>query len=750
MEAAPLCRHGTYRLLRKAPPKRLGGRGTGAGASNARTRAALEERHFRRALLQACEGGQKEATLLFFQRMRERGMPVTEAAVHSGLAACARKGRCEVAVELLALVPDVLGISPSLRAHTACITACYKAPADVPRALEVLENLRCSGLPLDNVACVAGATALGRAGLWAESLELVREDAPVEVVNAGIAACEESGRWREAVKLLEDLRLRRAADAISYGSAVSACAKAGQAAVALALLEDAPLSEVTYGAAISACEKGGRPSDALRLLSEMGASSLPLTTPAFNSALAACSGQGWWQEACDLVREMAGTSVVRTRVTCNALVQACEAAGEFSAAAEALARYFPVIEDHEVQPSNPASAGLLTRSLREAVATRIERGRLKPAWPRAGATLQGAVCRPRASCIQEVSSRDILMTKEASVAVANAECHPAFEAAVLRWTAEHPSSSDEEQQVLHMTTLLKAAARALWPKACVHAYGSAAEGSALPGSDVDFTVLADEALLCAAMDCELKGRPLRDQALRCLRSAISLHQTSIVVVDLVLGAREPVLRLQDRLYGRAMDVTINGYHVIRKSDLLRRYLRDQNVREVTRLVKAWAKRRGFYGYQQHHHLTGYGYTLLVVYFFQRCHGLSALPVLGVNDTNGGSMAGGDTDTALPRLPASGAVEGGCLSQLFIEFCAFYLALRRSHRNWRVRIRPALGGLTYESFLDQPRLAVLSIEDPVEPEVDVGLVHMTPVTTRDLFAGFQRVLEDAEAGLDPLR
>merc|ERR1711892_844673 len=167
------------------------------------------------------------------------------------------------------------------------------------------------------------------------------------------------------------------------------------------------------------------------------------------------------------------------------------------------------------------------------------------------------------------------------------------------------------------------------------------------------------------MDCQLEGRPLRDQALRCLRTAARVSLTTVVPGDLVLGAREPVMRLEDSRSGKVVDVTVNGHHVLQKSNLIRRYMQCEPVRALTRFVKAWAKTHGFYGYQRHYHLTGYGYTLLVIHFFQSCYSLPTLPVVENSKNN--------VDVGAMKLVLD-LEDGVTLAETFVGFCAFYCDL----------------------------------------------------------------------------
>ncbi|CAE8595721.1 unnamed protein product [Polarella glacialis] len=125
-----------------------------------------------------------------------------------------------------------------------------------------------------------------------------------------------------------------APDAISYNSAISACAKKGCWEFSVALLGIMPDPDrISYNSAISACEKGFQWQLALRLLHGMPAKSLSQDAISFNSAISACEKGGQWQVALSLLkREIRQRRVSPDVVSYNAVLSACEKGGAWQEA----------------------------------------------------------------------------------------------------------------------------------------------------------------------------------------------------------------------------------------------------------------------------------------------------------------------------------------------------------------------------------------------------------------------------------
>eukprot|EP00435_Cladocopium_sp_Y103_P075580 s27_g60.t1 len=152
--------------------------------------------------------------------------------------------------------------------------------------------------------------------------------------NSSISACEKSGRWRLAVKLLGLIETERLApDAVSYNSAISACEKSNCWAYALCLLlsmEDAKLSPdiVSYSAVISAAEKGARWTVAIALFQRLDIQQLQGDVILYSSAISACEKGRQWEIALALLMQMEDRRITPNIISHNSVISACEKAAE--------------------------------------------------------------------------------------------------------------------------------------------------------------------------------------------------------------------------------------------------------------------------------------------------------------------------------------------------------------------------------------------------------------------------------------
>jgi pentatricopeptide repeat protein len=108
---------------------------------------------------------------------------------------------------------------------------------------------------------VQAIRALGHEGQWAAVLTALQAVQAPDLVlyNAAISAVSKSGRWREALDLMDTMRANSVApDVVTYSCAISAAAKGGELKRALTLLGEmgtqgvAP-NVVTYNTALTGC-----------------------------------------------------------------------------------------------------------------------------------------------------------------------------------------------------------------------------------------------------------------------------------------------------------------------------------------------------------------------------------------------------------------------------------------------------------------------------------------------------------------
>lgn len=178
-----------------------------------------------------------------------------------------------------------------------------------------------------------------------------------------------------------------------------------------------------------------------------------------------------------------------------------------------------------------------------------------------------------------------------------------------------------------------------WPGAGIDVYGSAGNGLGLRSADVDMSLYMPKSV-AAALGRE-KGRP-HPPKLILERLATLMEENDMIILNQLLDARVPVIKMQDPVSKLQVDVCINNILAVKNTQLLKAYVDlDERFRYVCILVKLWAKRRelndAYTGT-----LSSYAYTLLVIHYLQTLQP-PVLPCLQL-------MVGGERVTAITKLP----------------------------------------------------------------------------------------------------
>ena len=164
--------------------------------------------------------------------------------------------------------------------------------------------------------------------------------------NSAISACAKSGKWQQAVALLEVMPVARIApNTITYNSAISACSKGGASDRALDLLSKmrcepgAQPDVISYNAAISSCRQRGEWARAQSLLDEMRVAGVVPTTRTYSACISTCTEGRQWRRALALLAEMRAAGVEPDLSSLTAAMQVLTAASELDAAFELIVAF---------------------------------------------------------------------------------------------------------------------------------------------------------------------------------------------------------------------------------------------------------------------------------------------------------------------------------------------------------------------------------------------------------------------------
>jgi pentatricopeptide repeat protein len=224
--------------------------------------------------------GQVSSALEVLQSMREDGKVVLDAvAYNAAITAC----RCEPQQHL----PDALSFFQEARDKGHADVALYNALLGVYKAGGLWEPASqllgdmlagAKGAPQpDAMSFTSAIAACGAAQQPDAALQLLSRMAPrqVQACNAAVTACERSGRWQDALRLLADMeRNGPQPDEITVRAAVFACCGASQLEAAMALFRRVQAgafpgvrtNALTTNLLVRACDVAGHASDATRLL----------------------------------------------------------------------------------------------------------------------------------------------------------------------------------------------------------------------------------------------------------------------------------------------------------------------------------------------------------------------------------------------------------------------------------------------------------------------------------------------------
>lgn len=186
---------------------------------------------------------------------------------------------------------------------------------------------------------------------WGEALDILARMSALGVtpntycVNSALDACGRAGRAAEALELIQDARAANVKlDVVSFNAAIPAAnvlsseknGERGWEIAKMMLLEmdkaKVEPNSFTFYAAIRVCSRYGKAGEALRLIREMRAKGVDPFRGTYNAALSACRAGGAWQEAVSLLTEIRQSRLPGSVFNHNLALSTCAEAGQWEEA----------------------------------------------------------------------------------------------------------------------------------------------------------------------------------------------------------------------------------------------------------------------------------------------------------------------------------------------------------------------------------------------------------------------------------
>lgn len=291
--------------------------------------------------------------------------------IKKALSQCSRTGQWQQALALVDRLSSLREDGPTIKETNAAASACAKAGRS-DLTLSLLYNHVGLGGAWDSYSYSLAIAAYGKRGRWKLALQLLEDieeladcatdshannvviypppgmpyDAvptpmPNEFVyGSAIGACAVAGQWREAMRLLGVIEARGLTlNTRCYNGALSACDRAHQPEAALKLLgrmrasENAQPTVVSYSTVIAACSRvpdmAERAVQLMRLMKSDGVQPNAFTYGALAQAYTAT---GSWREALRLLREMEKRGVGANELVLTNVLNACAQGGAWKPA----------------------------------------------------------------------------------------------------------------------------------------------------------------------------------------------------------------------------------------------------------------------------------------------------------------------------------------------------------------------------------------------------------------------------------
>ena len=242
---------------------------------------------FNAALSALDRGSQWQEALALLQEMSKIKLKRSLASYGSAISACGSAFQWEESIELLNLLQKQ-SLQPSLIVMNLCLNACRKA-RNLYVALQLYNDmLRRSEKP-DMLGYTSLISACGASAEWQLALQLhedalLTSEADIMGFNAVLGVCRQASRWEESHRILADLENHDLSPTVpTYKAVIASCAYAMRWSDALSYLysmqklQQTPCREdliLQYGIVSKACAEAGFASRAQALLEVAAAEGL--------------------------------------------------------------------------------------------------------------------------------------------------------------------------------------------------------------------------------------------------------------------------------------------------------------------------------------------------------------------------------------------------------------------------------------------------------------------------------------------
>lgn len=308
------------------------------------------------------------------------------------------------------------------------------------------------------------------------------------------------------------------------------------------------------------------------------------------------------------------------------------------------------------------------------------------------------------------------------------------------WDALRPSQREHDERLKSIGVVAEALRRH-FPSALVRPFGSFASGLYLPQSDVDLGV---DGLPAATK--KAKERMLGELAEVIKMEGLVVDDPG--ALELIASARIPIIRFVDAVNRLPFDITLDASSGVESTDLTREYVRElPHFRYLVLLLKFWLQRR-----QLHETYSGGVGSFLLQLMVASSLRLKVL-----------SSSRRRAELAAPgNVPSGAAREGsaqGCDETLASSLLDFFelFGVKLNYRTTGISLRH--GGSFFpkrsrEGWFDADRPGLLSIENPLEPEMDVGKnaynIHAVRRAMSQSYHAMLAAVRCARRGDDPTR